>query len=87
MTRSVDLNAQANARWYYWNALMTAAYYGNIRIIRLLLEFNANLDLEDVNGKKAIRLAEEMKHFDCVELLQKELGDYRTLNISNSNQL
>lgn len=53
---------------------MTAAYYGNIKIMRLLLEFNANLDLEDINGKKAIDLAEEMKQFNCVELLQKEIG-------------
>ena len=53
---------------------MTAAYYGNIRIIRLLLEFNANLDLDDINGKKAIKLAEEMKHFECVELIQREIG-------------
>lgn len=62
---------------------MTAAYYGNIKIIRLLLEFNANLDMEDINGKKALQLAEEMKNFDCVELLQKEIGNSKKLTLKS----
>ena len=70
----VDINVQANSRWYNRTCLHTACYYGNSEMIKLLLEYNANYEIEDANNRCAWQIAEEMQHYNCVELLLNEMG-------------
>jgi ankyrin repeat protein len=55
---------------------MTASYYGNKSLVRLLLEYNVNYNSVDSNGRAAWEIAQEMKHYGCTELLLNEMGKF-----------
>lgn len=59
---------------------MSACYYGFLDMIKLLIEFNVNFDSIDSNGRLAWQIAQEMHHFDCVELILSEMGKKFDLN-------
>lgn len=58
---------------------MTAAHYGNKSLVKLLLEYNANLDAQDSSGRVAWEIAEEMGQYECAELLLNEMGMHFTI--------
>jgi len=53
------------------NALMTAAMYGQKKVVELLLQNGANPDLKDAKGRTALDYARMEGHEDIVKLLSK----------------
>jgi Ankyrin repeats (many copies) len=47
------------------------------KIIKLLLEYGADAEMKDENGKTALDIAKERKLFDVVKIFE----DYKTVNI------
>ncbi len=41
-----EITIQSNFKWNIWTALMTACHYGNSKLVQLLVNANASLDLE-----------------------------------------
>ena len=64
---------------------MTAAYYGNKSLIKLLLEYNASYSILDSNGKSAWEIAQEMKQYSCTDILLNLMTDHRAA--LNNNEL
>ena len=69
---------------------MYAAFYGNLPILRLILE--TNVDFENVvcnEGNTALQYAEYNHHEECVSCLQQEttrrLLEIDSLNTGSSN--
>lgn len=60
---------------------MTAAYYGNKSLIKLLLEYNAAFSLLDSNGKAAWEIAQDMKQYSCTEILLNAMADHGALTL------
>ena len=52
-----------------WNALMSAAFEGNVALVRRLLEWRARTDLQNHNGNTALSIARQRRHIDIVRLL------------------
>ncbi|RWS09333.1 ankyrin repeat and SAM domain-containing protein 3-like protein, partial [Dinothrombium tinctorium] len=53
-----------------WTSLMYAAHYGHYNVIRMLIDHNADVNLQEwVNGKTALMLAASNGHTRCVEVL------------------
>ena len=52
---------------------MTASYNVNTRIIDLLINANANLDLVDIGTNTAWQLALENSHNECVQIILNEM--------------
>ena len=52
---------------------MTASFYGNIRVVELLINANANLELVDIGSNTAWQLALENSNNDCVQILLNEM--------------
>ena len=53
---------------------MTACYYNNRNMVRLLLDYKADYEIKDLNGKNAYQIADEMRHVECMQLLANEFG-------------
>jgi ankyrin repeat protein len=53
---------------------MTSCHYGNTRMVELLINANANLDLVDINSNTAWQLALENSYSDCVQTILNEMG-------------
>ncbi|PMB73844.1 lysophospholipase [Beauveria bassiana] len=49
--------------------LHLAVYYRNAALVTLLLQYNADLEARDIQGRKAVDLAVEAENFPIVELL------------------
>jgi ankyrin repeat protein len=56
-----------------WTALMIAAQYGYVDIVKSLLERKADINLKDANGDTALKLAEKNNYNEIIKLL-KEAG-------------
>lgn len=56
-----------------WTALMIAAQYGYVDIVRLLLEKKVDINLKDINSNTALDLAKKNNHNETIKLL-KEAG-------------
>ena len=56
---------------YGRNALMLACENGNIEVVKLLLEANADIDIVDEYGNSALMYAKRYKHTEIIELLNK----------------
>ena len=52
---------------------MTACYHDNARMVELLIEANANVELEDIESNTAWQLALENSHNACIQILLKEM--------------
>ena len=61
-----DDNINIDAKGDGKTALMYACIKGNSKIVDLLLEYGANMDLTDNNGKTAFMLAHSAGHIDCL---------------------
>ena len=53
---------------------MTSCYYGNSRLVDILITSNANMELEDISGNLAWQLAIENGNTECVQLILNEMG-------------
>lgn len=53
---------------------MTSCYYGNTRMVELLINANANLELLDISSNSAWQLALENGNNDCVQMILNEMG-------------
>lgn len=53
--------------------LMEAAYRGNFELVKLLVEYGANINAEDKDGDTAIQLAQQNGHKRIVAFLKKQL--------------
>lgn len=53
-----------------YTPLMRAAGLGKSETVRLLLAAGADKNMRDCDGKDACRLAQEMHHFDCADLVK-----------------
>ena len=54
-------------------ALMDAAWYGDLEMVKLLVEHGADIELEAENGDYAILCAEKQQHAHVVEFLKKTI--------------
>lgn len=63
-----DINAFAGAE--NWTALMMAAQFGNIEVIKVLLAAGADKEIRDTDGDDAAHFAREQGHFEIVKLLE-----------------
>ena len=61
---------------YLQTALHIAAEHGHIENIKLLIEFNADLQIHDQNGNTPSDLAEQGGHDAACTELQKAAGNY-----------
>ena len=59
---------------------MSASYYGNKSLLKLLLEYNALFSILDSNGKSAWEIAMEMKQYSCTDILLTQMTDHGALN-------
>lgn len=73
------INCQSG--WTGWNALMAAAYNGNLETLRFLLKKGANIYYKDNEGKTALDLAILQKHEEVAELLQSTILE-QTINFN-----
>lgn len=48
---------------------MTSCYYGNARLVELLLNSNSNSELQDLQSNTACQIAIEQSNIDCVNLI------------------
>jgi ankyrin repeat protein len=55
---------------------MTSCHYGNARMVELLINANAHLDLVDINSNTAWQLALENSYSDCVQTILNEMGKF-----------
>ena len=69
------MNIQANYKWNNWTALMTACHSNNSRMVDLLVNSNANLDILDLNSNTAWQIALENSYNDCVQIILNEMGN------------
>ena len=54
---------------YGWTPLLFAAKTGAIGLIQMLLEVNANIDLQDETGNTALLIASARGHVNAVRIL------------------
>ena len=64
------------------NALITAVSAGNIEIVQLFLEYNADINLKDNNGNTPLIIAAALGNIEIVKLLLAHNAD---INIKNNN--
>ena len=64
---------------------MTASFYGNARMVEILISANANLELIDINTNTAWQLALENSHNDCVQIILNEMGKLKASFLSRSS--
>ena len=57
--------------------LMIAAHIGEIEMVKLLIEFGANVDAKDARGKDAIDWANNIERPDIAEVIEKERAERR----------
>jgi len=50
--------------------LMQAAYKGDVRLVKLFLEYGADPNLKDQQGKTALDMAKKKNHQEVIDLLQ-----------------
>ncbi len=48
---------------------MIASEYGNVNVVKSLLEHNAQVDMQDINGVQSLMLASHNGHIDVVKVL------------------
>jgi ankyrin repeat protein len=65
-----DPNACTNERS---TPLHFASEYGNVEIVRVLIEHGADVEVKDLKGKTPLVLASEGGHEDIIELLRASL--------------
>jgi len=53
-----------------WTALMFASINGNVNILNLLLDNDANPNIINFRGDTALSLATALKHMDCADILK-----------------
>lgn len=53
---------------------MTACYYGNIRMIELIINANPNLELKDIADNTAWQIAFDNSYRDCVNFILAQMG-------------
>jgi ankyrin repeat protein len=51
------------------SAIMIASKYGHIEIIRLLIQYGADIDAQNHQGQTSLMLASKYGHKECVQLL------------------
>jgi len=59
---------------------MSASYYGNKSLLKLLLEYNALLSILDSNSKSGWEKAMEMKQYSRTDILLTQMNDHGALN-------
>ena len=59
---NINIDAKGNGK----TALMYACVKGNSKIVDLLLQYGANMDVKDNDGKTAFMLAYEAGQLDCL---------------------
>ena len=52
-------------------ALMSAAYFGNVEVVRVLVETGADKDLVNKDGRTALMIAISGGHFEVARLLEE----------------
>jgi ankyrin repeat protein len=69
----IDLGANVNAQTDHdeETALLLAARKGNIELVRLLLDYNADPDHRNVNGLTALNLSYSLGFFDIASVLMQ----------------
>ncbi|CAF1092559.1 unnamed protein product [Brachionus calyciflorus] len=77
-----DVNIPANSKWNNWTALITACYYGNQRLVELILNSKTNLDIEDNQVQTACQIGIEQSNSDCVNLILNELENKKKYELS-----
>uniref|UniRef100_A0A4W5MDZ1 Uncharacterized protein n=1 Tax=Hucho hucho TaxID=62062 RepID=A0A4W5MDZ1_9TELE len=75
-TRIVTLLLQANARSTVFNyvrarstPLLAACINGHVEVLRVLLQFDTELEAYNDDGWSALMYASAMGHYECVKLL------------------
>lgn len=71
LAKKADVNAKAQGGF---TALMQAALAGRPEVAKILLEAGADPNAEDMTGKTAADWAEEKKHKDIVEMIERRGG-------------
>jgi ankyrin repeat protein len=71
----VDLNLLQDEDQQLQTSLHMAVAIGAEDIVLLLLQYGANLLSEDINGKRPLQLAQQMRHTGIVKILL-EYGDH-----------
>jgi ankyrin repeat protein len=67
LEQGADINAHS-----HWTPLMTAAFHGQLKAVKLLAKAGANLALTDEEGKTAANLASEQGHDKIAKYLRKK---------------
>ena len=63
-----------------WTPLLSAAYAGKTKAVKILLERGAKVDVKDPDGERALSLATANGHADIVEMLLKKGANPNTPN-------
>lgn len=53
---------------------MTACRYDNFRMVEILINANANLELQSSDGHTAWQIAFDYSYRDCINLILSEMG-------------
>lgn len=52
-------------------------HFGHVNVVRLLLSYGINVDVQDKVGKSAIELAQDYGHEEIVKVLAEHTGSGR----------
>ena len=78
-TSSTDENRQT--------ALMLSCEYGHIRVVSLLLDLEADMEMRDKNGETAMHYCTSNGHLDVVKMMVKAGGNIEVKNYNGYNPL
>lgn len=67
--RGANINLKENT--YNWTALMEASYYGNLNLVKFLVENGANVNIKNQHGHTAICRASLTNKIEVVKYLKE----------------
>uniref|UniRef100_A0A2C9KIL6 Uncharacterized protein n=1 Tax=Biomphalaria glabrata TaxID=6526 RepID=A0A2C9KIL6_BIOGL len=70
-----------------FTALMLASKLGNLQTVRVLLKFNADINIQDSEGLTALMFASQKGHFEIAEFLLQSGADFQLENCEGETVL
>ncbi len=88
----LNQNANPNHAFHNMTPMIWAAHHGNVRMVKLLLQFNADPNVINANGLSPLHKAIDCGHYEVAELLLDHKADpniggtlFSTLTFPNEN--